>query len=175
MTRYSFRRLKADEFESAYAILAEVTAWLLSKGVRQWLQTFPREMYAERHTRGENYGLFVHGELDEQPEQFVAADAGELAEILENLSAKEAEILGLQANGLRLSLGQLALCSRARSRLLNLLLCRRPCQLSIGKHLPARKASVSLTPQACNDLGPNTTQGRKNKGRALQTSKSRCR
>ncbi len=79
MTRYSFRRLKADEFESAYAILAEVTAWLLSKGVRQWLQTFPREMYAERHTRGENYGLFVHGELaavvsllDERPDYWDA-------------------------------------------------------------------------------------------------------
>lgn len=63
MTSYSFRRLRDAELDSAYAILMEVTAWLASKGIRQWHQTFPREMYEARQARGENYGLLVDGEL----------------------------------------------------------------------------------------------------------------
>lgn len=63
MPSYSFRRLRDSEFDDAYAILSEVTAWLASKGIRQWHQTFPRDMYEARQARGENYGLLVDGEL----------------------------------------------------------------------------------------------------------------
>ena len=40
-----------------------MTEWLLSKGIRQWLQPFPLEIYRERQEQGENYGLFVDDEL----------------------------------------------------------------------------------------------------------------
>ncbi|MEP7290150.1 MAG: GNAT family N-acetyltransferase [Chloroflexota bacterium] len=63
MPGYSFRRLKISELDDAYAILTEVAAWLLSKGIRQWAQPLPREIYKQRQQRGENYGLFVDGEL----------------------------------------------------------------------------------------------------------------
>src|SRR5579862_9713856 len=63
MPTYAFRRLNEDDFESAYAILVEVTEWLLNKGVRQWMQPIPEEMYAQRQTDGENYGLFIDDKL----------------------------------------------------------------------------------------------------------------
>ena len=43
---YSFRRLQMRELEAAYAIVTEVTAWLLSKGIRQWAQALPRNLLA---------------------------------------------------------------------------------------------------------------------------------
>jgi ribosomal protein S18 acetylase RimI-like enzyme len=60
---YSFRRLRPNEFDAAYEILSEVSEWLLKKGIRQWGAPLPREMYAQRQAQGENYGLFVDGEL----------------------------------------------------------------------------------------------------------------
>lgn len=63
MPGYSFRRLRDAEFESAYAILSEVTQWLANKGIRQWHATLPRDLYEARHARGENYGLLVDGEM----------------------------------------------------------------------------------------------------------------
>lgn len=63
MPNYSFRRLRSTDFERAYEIVTEVTAWLKSKGIRQWHAPLPREYYEKRHDRGENYGLFVDGEL----------------------------------------------------------------------------------------------------------------
>lgn len=63
MPLYSFRRLSATEFDAAYDILTEVAEWLLKKGVRQWAAPLPREVYEQRHTQGENYGLFVDREL----------------------------------------------------------------------------------------------------------------
>lgn len=63
MSLFQFRALEADEIDAGMAIITEVTDWLLSKGVRQWLQPLPRDLYAQRHARGENFGLFVDGEL----------------------------------------------------------------------------------------------------------------
>lgn len=63
MPLYSFRRLRATEFDAAYDILTEVSEWLLKKGIRQWAAPLPREIYAQRQAQGENYGLFVDGEL----------------------------------------------------------------------------------------------------------------
>ncbi|MFN8451117.1 MAG: GNAT family N-acetyltransferase [Anaerolineae bacterium] len=75
MPSYLFRRLEEYEFAYAYAIVVEVTEWLLSKGIRQWLQPLPPEIYARRQVMGENYGLFVDEELacvvsliDDRPE-----------------------------------------------------------------------------------------------------------
>ncbi len=63
MPTYLFRRLHDQELDEGYAIIVEVTNWLLSRGIRQWLQPFPPEMYHERQERGENYGLLVDDEL----------------------------------------------------------------------------------------------------------------
>jgi hypothetical protein len=59
MKDITFRPLRAEEFDAAYAILCEVTDWLLAKGIQQWVQPFPRAIYWERHDTGRNYGLFV--------------------------------------------------------------------------------------------------------------------
>jgi hypothetical protein len=58
-----FRRLTTDEFDAAYAIICEVTEWLLAKGLLQWERSFPVDRYRERHNEGRNYGLFVGDEL----------------------------------------------------------------------------------------------------------------
>ncbi len=63
MSFYQFRALHPDEIDAGMAIITEVTDWLLSKGVRQWMQPLPRDLYAQRHARGENYGLLVDGDL----------------------------------------------------------------------------------------------------------------
>ncbi|MCC6803408.1 MAG: GNAT family N-acetyltransferase [Anaerolineae bacterium] len=75
MPSYSFRRLNDDDFEDAYAIIVEVTQWLLNKGIRQWVEPFPTLLYAQRHVMGENFGLFVDNQLasvvsliDDRPE-----------------------------------------------------------------------------------------------------------
>ncbi len=63
MPIYSFRRLRANEFDAAYRILTEVSEWLTGKGIRQWARALPREVYQTRQARGENYGLFADKEL----------------------------------------------------------------------------------------------------------------
>ena len=63
MTKYDFRPLRQDELDAAYAIIEEVTQWLLNQGVRQWLQPLPYETYRQRQQQGENFGLFADGDL----------------------------------------------------------------------------------------------------------------
>lgn len=63
MTDYTFRQLNIDELDAAYSILEEVTNWLLARGVRQWMQPLPFETYRQRQRQGENFGLFVDGDL----------------------------------------------------------------------------------------------------------------
>lgn len=63
MTKYEFRSLRLDEVDNAYAIIEEVTRWLLDQGVRQWLQPLPYEIYRQRQQQGNNFGLFADGEL----------------------------------------------------------------------------------------------------------------
>ncbi len=63
MTKYDFRVLRLDELDAAYAILEEVTQWLLDQGVRQWLQPLPYEVYRQRQQHGDNFGLFADGDL----------------------------------------------------------------------------------------------------------------
>jgi ribosomal protein S18 acetylase RimI-like enzyme len=59
----SFRGLRADEVDRAYALYLDVCAWLKQKGVRQWLLPKPRSKFDERQERGENYGLFLGKDL----------------------------------------------------------------------------------------------------------------
>lgn len=63
MTSVLFRRLEPEELDAAYAIIVEVTEWLLDKGVRQWLAPLPLDVYRQRHERGQNYGLLIDDEL----------------------------------------------------------------------------------------------------------------
>ncbi len=63
MHNFAFRQLKPDELDAAYAIVTEVTEWLLQRGIRQWLQPLPLEIYAARQNKGENYGLMVDDQL----------------------------------------------------------------------------------------------------------------
>ena len=63
MPSYIFRRLHDDEVDAALAIITEVTDWLATKGVRQWSEPLPRDVYEQRQEHGENYGLLVDQEL----------------------------------------------------------------------------------------------------------------
>ena len=52
-----FRRLYDSEVDAACAILAAASEWLLARGIRQWVGTYPRELYQDLQDRGENFGL----------------------------------------------------------------------------------------------------------------------
>ena len=63
MTQTEFRRLSADELDLGYAVYLSAVEWLKAQGIRQWVTPLSRSIYAARHERGENYGLFVEGQL----------------------------------------------------------------------------------------------------------------
>jgi RimJ/RimL family protein N-acetyltransferase/GNAT superfamily N-acetyltransferase len=58
-----FRPLTAAEEDAGYQVICETVDWLRAKGIDQWRKPLPREVYAARQERGENFGLFVGGEL----------------------------------------------------------------------------------------------------------------
>lgn len=58
-----FRQLRPDELDAGYGCLQDTCAWLSRKGIQQWARVLPREVYARRHARGENYGLLHGAEL----------------------------------------------------------------------------------------------------------------
>lgn len=59
----AFRRLTAAEKAAGYEIICDTVDWLRAKGIKLWEKPLPREVYAARQQRGENFGLFVGGEL----------------------------------------------------------------------------------------------------------------
>ena len=59
MMKLTFRQIADYEVEEAYEIICEVAAWLLGKGVNQWQEPLPKEVYRQRHRKGFNYGLWV--------------------------------------------------------------------------------------------------------------------
>ena len=72
-----FRQIADAEFDDAYAIVCEVTEWLLGKGIVQWRRPVPMEAYASRQERGFNFGLWQDGVLaavlsitDDRPEHW---------------------------------------------------------------------------------------------------------
>jgi GNAT superfamily N-acetyltransferase len=58
-----FRTLTSAEEEAGYQIICDTVEWLRSKDIDLWRKPLPRETYAARHQRGENYGLFSDGQL----------------------------------------------------------------------------------------------------------------
>lgn len=58
-----FRQLDPSEEAAGYQIIGETVDWLRGKGIKLWEKPLPREVYAKRQKRGENFGLFVDGEL----------------------------------------------------------------------------------------------------------------
>src|SRR5262245_50612308 len=63
MPRSEFLPLSAAELDLGYAVYLSACEWLKAHGIRQWVTPLPRSIYAVRHERGENYGLFVEGQL----------------------------------------------------------------------------------------------------------------
>jgi GNAT superfamily N-acetyltransferase len=58
-----FRPLTDAEEEDGYQIICDTVEWLRSKDIALWRKPLPREVYAARQQRGENYGLFAEGQL----------------------------------------------------------------------------------------------------------------
>ena len=52
-----FRRLRDDEVDEACGILTAAAEWLMSRGIRQWTEAFPRHLYQQYQERGENFAL----------------------------------------------------------------------------------------------------------------------
>jgi len=59
----TFRQLTPAEEAAGYQVICDTVDWLRAKGIKLWEKPLPRETYAARQQRGENYGLFVGGEL----------------------------------------------------------------------------------------------------------------
>ena len=58
-----FRPLQPGDVDSAVAILDAASEWLLARGIRQWVTTYPRELYQQAQERGETFGLFEDARL----------------------------------------------------------------------------------------------------------------
>jgi len=58
-----FRPLTDAEEEDGYQIICDTVEWLRSKDIDLWRKPLPREVYAARQQRAENYGLFADGQL----------------------------------------------------------------------------------------------------------------
>lgn len=58
-----FRTLTSVEEDDGYQIICDTVEWLRSKDIDLWRQPLPCEVYAARHQRGENYGLFADKKL----------------------------------------------------------------------------------------------------------------
>ena len=57
------RQLASGEADSGYAVYLAAFRWLNDKRIRQWLVPQQREIFDRRQERGENYGLFIGGDL----------------------------------------------------------------------------------------------------------------
>ena len=63
MDRFEFRRILDDEVEKAYSIICARTDWLNSKGIKQWTEPLPRNVFDDRQRNGDNYGLFKGNDI----------------------------------------------------------------------------------------------------------------
>ena len=52
-----FHQITDAQLENAHTVYLEIFAWLKAKGVRQWLRPISREVFVERHQRGELFAL----------------------------------------------------------------------------------------------------------------------
>ena len=60
MNSIIFRKINANEFESAYDIICDTVEWLKTKNIRQWTDPVPRNVYERRQLNEENYALFIN-------------------------------------------------------------------------------------------------------------------
>lgn len=58
-----FRPLAFAEEPAGYQVICDTVFWLREKGIKLWEKPLPREVYAIRQQRGENFGLFAEGKL----------------------------------------------------------------------------------------------------------------
>jgi hypothetical protein len=58
-----FRQLTPTDEAAGYQTIVETVDWLRAKGIKLWEKQLPRPVYADRQACGENFGLFVDGEL----------------------------------------------------------------------------------------------------------------
>ena len=58
-----FQQVEDAELESAHTVYLEVFEWLKVKGVRQWLRPISREVFFERHCKGELFALYADDRL----------------------------------------------------------------------------------------------------------------
>jgi len=58
-----FRRLRPDEMASGHAVLIDAFNWVRMKGLEQWSQPFPLDLYKMWQETGSNYGLFQNDVL----------------------------------------------------------------------------------------------------------------
>lgn len=79
-----FRRLEAAEKELGYRLLVDSLTWQRSKAIQLWDRPLPRTVYAARHSRGENFGLFET--------QAVSAAEGETLVAVVSLLARIPEV-----------------------------------------------------------------------------------
>ena len=61
--RMVFRQLSYDEEDGGHQVICDSVDWQKAKRIRLWATPLPREVYARRHERGENFGLFANGKL----------------------------------------------------------------------------------------------------------------
>lgn len=61
--KYIFRALNPSELEDGYKILCEVSDWLNSKGIRQWIKPLPKEIYQKWQKNNQNFRLFFKDDL----------------------------------------------------------------------------------------------------------------
>jgi len=61
--QHEFRPIASSEVDSAYAVYLGVFAWLSAKGVRQWLQALPLDVFLERERKKELFGCFIENHL----------------------------------------------------------------------------------------------------------------
>jgi GNAT superfamily N-acetyltransferase len=61
--KIEFRPLRDDELEAGYALFTLTMQWLTTKALPHPVPWLAKEDYVSRQERGENFGLFVNGEL----------------------------------------------------------------------------------------------------------------
>ncbi len=59
----TIRQLSLTDFEAAYRILLDVSAWLRAKGIKQWETPLPKPVYTTWLSQGLCYGYFIDHSL----------------------------------------------------------------------------------------------------------------
>ncbi len=63
MKMQAFRQLNNEDESEGYQLICDTVVWLMNMGIKMWEKPLPRDVYAARQGRKENFGLFVDGQL----------------------------------------------------------------------------------------------------------------